>query len=184
MTSALLLEPASLEWAFGVALDKSAEPLLMLLPQQPCPGSRLAGLLGSLLTNPDGGRAEIGHQASARRKSRSSESGLREPSQRTDTAYASFAPAGIATGARLSLRPVGRPDLTTIAELADHRVQRRKARCHINFKMSGRVAEWLMAPVLKTGILERVSRVRIPPLPPAASSPFRSADLDVNCAHL
>jgi hypothetical protein len=28
------------------------------------------------------------------------------------------------------------------------------------------VAEWLMAPVLKTGVLERVSGVRIPPLPP------------------
>src|ERR1700733_3313973 len=31
---------------------------------------------------------------------------------------------------------------------------------------SGRVAEWLMAPVLKTGVPERVSGVRIPPLPP------------------
>jgi hypothetical protein len=30
----------------------------------------------------------------------------------------------------------------------------------------GRVAEWLMAPVLKTGVPERVSGVRIPPLPP------------------
>ena len=30
----------------------------------------------------------------------------------------------------------------------------------------GRVAEWLMAPVLKTGIPETVSGVRIPPLPP------------------
>src|ERR1035441_8353221 len=29
-----------------------------------------------------------------------------------------------------------------------------------------RVAEWLMAPVLKTGVPERVSGVRIPPLPP------------------
>jgi hypothetical protein len=28
------------------------------------------------------------------------------------------------------------------------------------------VAEWLMAPVLKTGVPERVSGVRIPPLPP------------------
>src|SRR6185437_7299002 len=33
---------------------------------------------------------------------------------------------------------------------------------------SGRVAEWLMAPVLKTGIPERVSGVRIPPLPPSS----------------
>ena len=33
-------------------------------------------------------------------------------------------------------------------------------------KESGRVAEWLMAPVLKTGVPERVSGVRIPPLPP------------------
>jgi hypothetical protein len=31
---------------------------------------------------------------------------------------------------------------------------------------AGRVAEWLMAPVLKTGVPERVSGVRIPPLPP------------------
>src|SRR6185312_8943189 len=31
---------------------------------------------------------------------------------------------------------------------------------------SGEVAEWLMAPVLKTGIPERVSGVRIPPSPP------------------
>src|SRR5258706_7039494 len=30
----------------------------------------------------------------------------------------------------------------------------------------GRVAEWLMAPVLKTGVPERVSGVRIHPLPP------------------
>ena len=28
------------------------------------------------------------------------------------------------------------------------------------------MAEWLMAPVLKTGVPERVSGVRIPPLPP------------------
>jgi hypothetical protein len=32
---------------------------------------------------------------------------------------------------------------------------------------TGRVAEWLMAPVLKTGVPERVSGVRIPPLPPS-----------------
>ena len=38
----------------------------------------------------------------------------------------------------------------------------------INFKQ-GRVAEWLMAPVLKTGVPERVSGVRIPPLPPFTS---------------
>jgi hypothetical protein len=31
---------------------------------------------------------------------------------------------------------------------------------------TGRVAERLKAPVLKTGVLERVSGVRIPPLPP------------------
>jgi hypothetical protein len=35
----------------------------------------------------------------------------------------------------------------------------------LNFRQ-GRVAEWLMAPVLKTGVPERVSGVRIPPLPP------------------
>ena len=35
----------------------------------------------------------------------------------------------------------------------------------LNFR-EGRVAEWLMAPVLKTGVPERVSGVRIPPLPP------------------
>src|SRR5579864_8814334 len=32
---------------------------------------------------------------------------------------------------------------------------------------SGEVAEWLMAPVLKTGVPERVPGVRIPPLPPS-----------------
>src|SRR5580658_5330280 len=32
--------------------------------------------------------------------------------------------------------------------------------------IAGEVAEWLMAPVLKTGIPERVSGVRIPPSPP------------------
>jgi hypothetical protein len=32
--------------------------------------------------------------------------------------------------------------------------------------ISGEVAEWLMAPVLKTGIPEKVSGVRIPPSPP------------------
>ena len=36
--------------------------------------------------------------------------------------------------------------------------------CPIN--ECGEVAEWLMAPVLKTGIPERVSGVRIPPSPP------------------
>jgi hypothetical protein len=36
----------------------------------------------------------------------------------------------------------------------------------LNFN-EGRVAEWLMAPVLKTGVPERVSGVRIPPLPPS-----------------
>ena len=30
----------------------------------------------------------------------------------------------------------------------------------------GEVAEWLMAPVLKTGVPERVPGVRIPPSPP------------------
>ena len=34
---------------------------------------------------------------------------------------------------------------------------------------NGRVAEWLMAPVLKTGVPERVSGVRIPSLPPHLS---------------
>jgi hypothetical protein len=33
------------------------------------------------------------------------------------------------------------------------------------------VAEWLMAPVLKTGIPERVSGVRIPPSPPESCNP-------------
>ena len=32
--------------------------------------------------------------------------------------------------------------------------------------IAGEVAEWLMAPVLKTGIRETVSGVRIPPSPP------------------
>jgi hypothetical protein len=35
---------------------------------------------------------------------------------------------------------------------------------------TGRVAERLKAPVLKTGVLERVSGVRIPPLPPVPLS--------------
>ena len=34
-------------------------------------------------------------------------------------------------------------------------------------KYDGEVAEWLMAPVLKTGVPERVPGVRIPPSPPA-----------------
>jgi hypothetical protein len=33
-------------------------------------------------------------------------------------------------------------------------------------KLYGEVAEWLMAPVLKTGVPERVPGVRIPPSPP------------------
>jgi hypothetical protein len=33
--------------------------------------------------------------------------------------------------------------------------------------IAGEVAEWLMAPVLKTGIPERVSGVRIPSSPPS-----------------
>ena len=36
---------------------------------------------------------------------------------------------------------------------------------------SGRVAEWSIAPVLKTGNAERRSRVRIPPLPLLEASP-------------
>ncbi len=39
---------------------------------------------------------------------------------------------------------------------------------------NGEVAERLMAPVLKTGIPERVSGVRIPPSPPASGEGFRS----------
>ncbi len=41
--------------------------------------------------------------------------------------------------------------------------------CVLNLK-NGRVAERLMAPVLKTGVPERVSGVRIPPLPPPMDS--------------
>src|SRR5580698_2283869 len=37
-------------------------------------------------------------------------------------------------------------------------------RCRI--VAAGEVAEWLMAPVLKTGVPERVPGVRIPPSPP------------------
>jgi hypothetical protein len=33
-------------------------------------------------------------------------------------------------------------------------------------KQAGEVAEWLMAPVLKTGVPERAPGVRIPPSPP------------------
>ena len=33
------------------------------------------------------------------------------------------------------------------------------------------MAEWLMAPVLKTGVPERVPGVRIPPSPPDVLSP-------------
>ena len=36
----------------------------------------------------------------------------------------------------------------------------------VKLYVAGEVAEWLMAPVLKTGIPERVSGVRIPPSPP------------------
>ena len=43
--------------------------------------------------------------------------------------------------------------------------------------LSGRVAEWLKAPVLKTGIPETVSGVRIPSLPPFRSS-ARSAETE------
>src|ERR1700735_4120205 len=35
---------------------------------------------------------------------------------------------------------------------------------------AGEVAEWLMAPVLKTGVPERVPGVRIPPSPPHSLS--------------
>jgi hypothetical protein len=38
--------------------------------------------------------------------------------------------------------------------------------------VAGEVAEWLMAPVLKTGIPERVSGVRIPPSPPVLAIPI------------
>jgi hypothetical protein len=40
----------------------------------------------------------------------------------------------------------------------------------------GEVAEWLMAPVLKTGIPEKVSGVRIPPSPPVLSSRWSRVD--------
>jgi hypothetical protein len=49
-----------------------------------------------------------------------------------------------------------------------------RARHVLNFTQ-GRVAEWLMAPVLKTGVPERVSGVRIPPLPPFYLSGLRVA---------
>src|SRR5947208_15130719 len=38
----------------------------------------------------------------------------------------------------------------------------------------GQVAEWLKAPVSKTGIPERVSRVRISPCPPAGAAAYPS----------
>ena len=40
------------------------------------------------------------------------------------------------------------------------------AHAQYNIKNYGELAEWLMAPVLKTGIPERVSGVRIPRSPP------------------
>src|ERR1700733_14041925 len=43
---------------------------------------------------------------------------------------------------------------------------RRLNLCYVSVRSNGEVAEWLMAPVLKTGIPERVSGVRIPPSPP------------------
>jgi hypothetical protein len=49
--------------------------------------------------------------------------------------------------------------LVPIVELTFGRLVR------VNCK-SGEVAEWLMAPVLKTGVPERVPGVRIPPSPP------------------
>src|SRR6202034_1218567 len=42
-------------------------------------------------------------------------------------------------------------------------------RCRIVCR--GEVAEWLMAPVLKTGVPERVPGVRIPPSPPVIKFP-------------
>ena len=46
-------------------------------------------------------------------------------------------------------------------------------------EVCGEVAEWLMAPVLKTGILARVSGVRIPPSPPRLfeASPMQSKNI-------
>jgi hypothetical protein len=41
--------------------------------------------------------------------------------------------------------------------------------CSKTVVVSGEVAEWLKAPVLKTGIRETVSGVRIPPSPPEIS---------------
>lgn len=40
---------------------------------------------------------------------------------------------------------------------------------------TGRVAEWLKAPVSKTGIGETQSRVQIPPLPPIQNSAYGDA---------
>jgi hypothetical protein len=48
--------------------------------------------------------------------------------------------------------------------LLPHEINRLRAEC--SKRSNGEVAEWLMAPVLKTGIPERVSGVRIPPSPP------------------
>jgi hypothetical protein len=50
-------------------------------------------------------------------------------------------------------------------ELSYARAAPRSADCS-KAVVFGEVAEWLMAPVLKTGIPERVSGVRIPPSPP------------------
>src|SRR5947207_7001659 len=45
----------------------------------------------------------------------------------------------------------------------------------LNFDVRlGQVAEWLKAPVSKTGIPERVSRVRISPCPPAGAAAYPS----------
>jgi hypothetical protein len=50
-------------------------------------------------------------------------------------------------------------------------IGRDTARCSKAVVVPGEVAEWLMAPVLKTGIPERVSGVRIPPSPPDFPNP-------------
>src|SRR5436305_15102307 len=43
----------------------------------------------------------------------------------------------------------------------------------------GEVAEWLMAPVLKTGVPERVPGVRIPPSPPESVVRFTSENIGI-----
>ena len=80
----------------------------------------------------------------------------------------------IATGRRLWLRLLASARSGSDKAESPPKPERSESGILIQLRRRGEVAEWLMAPVLKTGVGETLPGVRIPPSPPipAKTNPF------------